>query len=371
MKVAVAGWFGSDNWGDELLLDTTRALLIARLPGAELVVLCPDPVVVRRRHGLAAEAFPTIRPLRSLVARTRRTMAVLRSCDALIIGPGTVFQERSPALRWPGTLPLLIRLVVLARLCRTPVFLFGVGVREGGTRVGAVAVRLIGRLCTGLFVRDPGTAARFGRRADVIGDVAMAAVLAPPSTRLADGSSRLLISLRPLEPGTERALAQVLVATVESHCRAGGTARFLAMSRGHSATGEDDLGVHDRYFGPSTPAVPVVGPASTFADIVGTLVDEIAASDVLVATRLHAAVLGVVLGVPVVAIAYEQKVRVTMDGLGLGDWVLPVDCSRDELADLIGRRGSAPGVEAAVEAVRSEQAARIGAAMDSIVARIG
>jgi colanic acid/amylovoran biosynthesis protein len=51
------------------------------------------------------------------------------------------------------------------------------------------------------------------------------------------------------------------------------------------------------------------------------LLDALGAFDLVVATRMHMAILALVAGVPVFPIAYEFKTRELFDRLGLGEWV--------------------------------------------------
>ncbi|MGH2381599.1 MAG: polysaccharide pyruvyl transferase family protein, partial [Candidatus Limnocylindria bacterium] len=78
----------------------------------------------------------------------------------------------------------------------------------------------------------------------------------------------------------------------------------------------------------------------------------------LITVRLHGLLLGALAGVPSVPVAYDDKVHVAADRLGLGDLVVPlVDVSS---VDLLQRLGAAGAVErratvrARVDALRSE-----------------
>src|SRR6185437_5550015 len=181
-------------------------------PACEVTVMCAGPERVTELHGLAAVCFPTIRPVRSLTARWTSAARTIRTSDVVVLGPGTVFQERSHTLRRPGTLPLLIRLIILSFAVRTPVVIFGAAVREGGSRIGNRALKTAGMLCRDMWVRDDASAAVFGRRARVIGDVATAATFDEMvrDHEREDVTGNIVFSVRPVAKPGEAHLAAVV-----------------------------------------------------------------------------------------------------------------------------------------------------------------
>lgn len=55
------------------------------------------------------------------------------------------------------------------------------------------------------------------------------------------------------------------------------------------------------------------------------LIDAYAGFDAVVATRMHAAILALCAGTPVLPIAYEFKTRALFEGMGLGEWVTDIE----------------------------------------------
>src|SRR5271154_6588224 len=103
-KITIAGWFGSGNFGDELLLHSLLSIVARADPSSAVVVLCPDPDHVRLLHGCEAMSLPALRgSTHKQRVGVRRALSQSR---AVLLGPGTIFQERSDVLRWPGTLPM-------------------------------------------------------------------------------------------------------------------------------------------------------------------------------------------------------------------------------------------------------------------------
>jgi polysaccharide pyruvyl transferase WcaK-like protein len=329
MKHGIVGWFGSDNLGDEILLHALIDRVAAADPEASFVVFCPDPRRVTEVHGVAAVAMPR---LRGSAAARRAANATIAGCDVLFLGPGTVFQERSPNLRWPGTLPLFARIVATARRAGTLVVPVGVGVREGGTALGRRLLRSIGAASHAIGARDRRSADLLSPRATVIGDLAYAV---PVPTVEPAGAHRFALSLRPLAPATADRLGAAVSACVRRLNADGWSGAFLPMALGRGARGEDDrdvrlaepLGLVEN---PLTRAGNGVRPAGLAAGLDEWL-RALGRHDLVVATRLHAAVMAIAVGVPTVAIAYERKVGDSLTDLGLERFVVGPDVDGDAL----------------------------------------
>ena len=91
LRIALAGWYGSDNLGDEMILGCMAAALRAR--GAEPVAVSIDPERTAAVHGVEAVAHRS--PLDG--AALRRS---LRSAHAMVLSGGVVQSETSPWNMW-------------------------------------------------------------------------------------------------------------------------------------------------------------------------------------------------------------------------------------------------------------------------------
>ena len=91
LRIALAGWYGSDNLGDEMILSCMAAALRAR--GVEPVAVSIDPERTVAVHGV--EAVPHRSPLGS--AALRRS---LRRSHAMVLSGGVVQSETSPWNMW-------------------------------------------------------------------------------------------------------------------------------------------------------------------------------------------------------------------------------------------------------------------------------
>ena len=91
LRIALAGWYGSDNLGDEMILSCMAAALRAR--GVKPVAVSIDPERTVSVHGI--EAVPHRSPLGS--AALRRS---LRGSHAMVLSGGVVQSETSPWNMW-------------------------------------------------------------------------------------------------------------------------------------------------------------------------------------------------------------------------------------------------------------------------------
>lgn len=67
------------------------------------------------------------------------------------------------------------------------------------------------------------------------------------------------------------------------------------------------------------------------------IVDLLQKTDLLVATRLHSAILGLLSGIPVLTIAYQPKTKAVMEWLGLGDFSVDIsDLGHEKILTRLG-----------------------------------
>lgn len=150
MKIVLAGYYGFNNVGDELLLEAVLNGVRKRLPAAQAIVLSNAPERTSADHGVPS------------LSRWNPA-AVIRAvgrADRLMFGGGGIFQDRTSK----RSLLYYSGLVVLARALRTPVVLCAVGVdtlsRFGSRRALRWA---LGRRGVAIGVRDSASAVALGQ----------------------------------------------------------------------------------------------------------------------------------------------------------------------------------------------------------------
>ncbi|HWQ75767.1 MAG TPA: polysaccharide pyruvyl transferase CsaB [Syntrophomonas sp.] len=114
MKIALSGYYGFDNAGDEALLLAIRSSLESLAPDCEFVVFSGNPAKTRRLHNI--RAVYNMNPW--AVARE------LLTSDLLISGGGSIFQDVTSS----RSLLYYISVVLLARMLGKPVVFYAQGV---------------------------------------------------------------------------------------------------------------------------------------------------------------------------------------------------------------------------------------------------
>ena len=294
MRIALSGYYGFGNAGDEAVLSATIAELRARLPDCEPVVFSNDPEATTAAHQV--EAAPRW-PLGSVTA-------TLRECDLLLSGGGTLLQDAT-SLR---SLMYYVAVTRAARRVGTPYAIFAQGIGPLRSWTGRRLAAGCLRGASAITVRDADSA-EFAVRLGVPGISVQTA--ADPA-----------LLLRPVRSErTEAALARVpegvplvgLVvrrwpggnAAAEAIAEVGGMARerwgatIMIMPFQHP----DDLGVSEglaEALPGATLLLDQLAPAELMT-IIGQL-------DLLVAMRLHALIFAATTQVPAVGVSYDPKV---------------------------------------------------------------
>ncbi|MGW0231316.1 polysaccharide pyruvyl transferase CsaB [Actinopolymorpha singaporensis] len=318
MRIALLGYFGFGNAGDEAILAAEIAALrsafaaeapaglpVGGSPGeAEptFVVISGDPDHTRRTHGVDA------------VSRTdvRAVLAALRGSDALVAGGGSLLQDVTsarPVAFYAGTM-------LAARAVGTPVFVYAQGLGPVRRPVNRALTGAALRASRYVALRDADSAAladRLGvRDVDLVPDpvlgVDLSAGRVPP---LGGERPRLAVALRPWA-GSERWLPAVRSALVELSADAdvvlvpfhagqdGDLARDLARDLAHDL---DD-------------GVEVVAGRPAGADGHRAALEAVAGATAVLGMRLHALIAAAGAGRPFVALSYDPKVTAFADRVG-------------------------------------------------------
>ena len=313
-RVLVCAWAGSTNLGDELVL--AGVLVRLRGAGAVPVVLSRDPAATTRDHAVQA------------VAR-RDLLGAVRSCDAVVLGGGGLLQDVTSS--W--NLPYHLAPVAAALAAGLPVVGLGLGAgplrtRGGRAQVGGLLPRL-----REVAVRDAGSAEvlrGLGVPTSVTADAAWAGL---PARDLPGQATHDVVAVCPrrvahphglarLAPvGAARRLRRVRARWRRGRADGRGEDEEQRLSRSAGALADlvAATGLRLRLValdtaadGPECDALADRLPGSVEAEVVrpsrAAVRDVVGGARLVVATRLHGAVLGLADGRPVVALAYDPKV---------------------------------------------------------------
>jgi colanic acid/amylovoran biosynthesis protein len=282
------------------------------------------------RH-LAAARLPTPRGDRLLTADERTSIAAIRDADLLAYAGGTSIIETYYVR------PKLHELRV-AKALGTPVVLMPASMGPYTDEHVAAEVRRVVDDATLVLLRDDRSRQHLADigclmiNVQVVPDVVFWAARDAAVDRLRTGHlpdvMNVVVSVRDIAKfgrGETDAYRQAVADLVTELVRAGSRVRFLSTCQGVEGYRYDDSAV----------AVDIAGrlPADVADQVVvdrdwHTLEEMragFAAADLVVGTRMHACIMALDVGTPVLPIAYEFKTHEVMKQLGLGELVVDID----------------------------------------------
>jgi polysaccharide pyruvyl transferase CsaB len=323
LRIAIVGYYGFGNLGDEAVLWAMRTHLVERLPGASLCVLSADPEATRATHGVDAVHRRDLRALGRL----------FRSADLVCSGGGSVFQDitswRSPVV--------YAALHELSRLSRhTLVYSQGVGPLQ---RVfSRWLTRRAMNVAERITVRDDDSATLLRelgvtRPIEVTCDPAFG--LDPPADRRRQTADRrppmIGVSIRSW-PGPW--MGPLLQGLRQAQQRTGAPMKVVCLHpRLDSEVSQrlaDELGNAE-----------VVVPAEPL-DAVAAMGDVA----LLVGMRLHALIFAAAYGKPVVALAYDPKVTALARAFGAPSLIPNDSLTADSVLNAVVSTWQDPAAEA-------------------------
>ena len=354
-RIAIAGWFGSDNLGDELILRSLVQGLRER--GAEPLAITIDEARTGRDHDI--ESVTHRGP-----SQSRALRRVLRDADGLAIAGGVIQSETSP---W--NIPFhTSRLRAAAPGC--PMAAVGMGVGHVRGPIGrSLSRRSLGRL-RHIVVRDTDSAQRL--RSWGIGDAVVGAdpviALQPPPV---EPEETMCVILRPAnrrgprtaagkaKNATRQAAAIDRIArSIDEAATATGLApRFVAFQASRDGPLHEEV------------ARRLKTPAEMVTPTLHTVLNEVGRSRVVVTMRYHGAVAALLHDRPAVLLNYSPK----MASLGgeAGGWAPLLDPDRSEAGQLsaaVSDALAATGRVAVARAGLRDRLAANAAALDELAA---
>lgn len=310
MRVAVAGWIGSANAGDNLIFAALRRKLLAR--GTRITAVSTHPA---RTADAQVEAIDH--------RELGRIFRVIRDSDALIFGGGGLLQDQTSSFN----LPYHLSRIAMARTVGTPFAVVGIGAGPLRTAAGRWQVRHALRGATGISARDEGSQALL-RSLGVSGvrlSADLALSLTAPDTPPADVICACLRPWRAARgwfPVGTRAHADITDETMVSRLAAGldeaSTRTGLPVRLVALQAGWDDL-LHQRVASRMSRSVELAPPATTPDGVL----TQIAASRIVVAMRYHAGIAAMLASRPAVLIGYDPKLDGLASALGKAGSLLP------------------------------------------------
>jgi polysaccharide pyruvyl transferase WcaK-like protein len=367
-RIVLLGGFGTGNIGNEASLAVALSEFRRLAPGAELVVVCPGPEDVRRRHRVPAVSLHMRpqplgaslrwRPARlgaRVIGELVRWIRVFRfvRTASMVVVPGTgMLDDYSVG---PLDMPYdLLGWSAVTRVARRPFAFVAVGAGPIGNPTSARAMRLAARLATSVSYRDE-ISLQFmeglGRdtSADRVTNDVVFGLEPPgaPSPRL-DVSS-LSVGLGVMTYGGwsgamageiyDRYVA-LLTGVVTRLVGDGHHIRFLVGRASDSIAVEDVIrsclsnGVDRDHL--------VFAPVEDF----GGLLAEIGSTDVVIATRYHNLIGALLMNRSAISLGYADKNRALLERFGLGGLSHPLETADATwVLDCLGTLRDLRGVE--------------------------
>lgn len=140
MKIALSGYYGFDNAGDEALLAAITSSIRKLAPQAQFVVFSGSPRQTALLHRVKAVYY--MNPF--------KVFWQLLTSDLLISGGGSIFQDVTSA----RSLPYYISVVALAKLLGRPVIFYAQGVGPINLKLSRWLMRLIANKVDLITLRD-------------------------------------------------------------------------------------------------------------------------------------------------------------------------------------------------------------------------
>ncbi|MDR1615480.1 MAG: polysaccharide pyruvyl transferase CsaB [Syntrophomonadaceae bacterium] len=140
MKIALSGYYGFDNAGDEALLAAITGSIRKHNPNTDFVVFSGNPAGTTSAHHIQSVYY--LNPLKVL-------RELIRS-DLLISGGGSIFQDVTSG----RSLPYYISVVALAKFLRKPVIFYAQGVGPINRPLSKFLMRKIANKVDMITLRD-------------------------------------------------------------------------------------------------------------------------------------------------------------------------------------------------------------------------
>lgn len=293
MKVVISGYYGFDNAGDELILESIIRELRTRNKHVDITVLSIAPERTAQAHHVKS------------VSRWNpaKVLAVLRKADVLISGGGGLFQDDTGS----ASLYYYLAVILLARLLKKKVFLWAVGVNDLRRHNRLITARVLS-LAHAITVREKDSfelLKEWGCPIKKIEVVADPVLLKDVSVvRLQDEKPRIAFILRP--PRHARGTAEIFAKLADAlHQRLNAQITFVPFHI------EQDL----RY------SLSVMEAMKTPARMVqwntlAELGDAMRKTDLVISQRLHGLILAALHGVPLIGVSDDPKIDRFLKELG-------------------------------------------------------
>jgi len=306
-RIAISGYYGYDNSGDEAVLQSIIIALRAEGEQAGIqvipVVLSANPEQTARQY--AVEAVHRM--------RIGEVIAAIRSCDALISGGGSLLQDATGV----KSIPYYLGIMKLAQWLGKATFVYAQGVGPVQRRLFMPMIRHVFGQAAYISVRDEGSAQLLQRiglgsaAVSVVPDPVMGFPLMPQREAPTTGDAPPVVGVAVRFWRSDRQeLAQL--ADALSRLAAHKRVRLRLLPFHPPYDDEASSYVLERLApGARADASVVHGMDTPLA-----MLEQVASCDLLIAMRLHALIYAATQHVPMLGISYDPKIDQFLHRLG-------------------------------------------------------
>ncbi|HEY7300643.1 MAG TPA: polysaccharide pyruvyl transferase family protein [Xanthobacteraceae bacterium] len=362
-RIALYGHFGVGNLGNECTLQVIIEQIRRRWPDAELRCFCTNPQDVRMRYDIAAFPSEAVNNatsarwsgLRRGIARffriafrriplelihwTKVLCAIWRMDVLIVAGTGIVSDCGCGPLGWPYQ---IFKLSTLASLCRVRVAFLNVGVGPLRHPLSRWFIKSSLPLAHQRSYRDRASkqyleTIGFNTDGDfVYPDVAFGLLPGSPASAVSAHERRIVgLGLKDYGPGLERKASKafeeylntmaIFVAWLQQH---GYGVRLLIGDIQYDTTVVEQFVriLRSRHIPTNAPLL-IAEPAQSVPE----LLCQIAETDVVISSRYHNLVLGLVYNKPIIALSDHAKLESLATDLGLARYLLPLTTLRPDI----------------------------------------
>ena len=342
VRVVVYGWFGAQNFGDDLLLELVHARVRERYPSAEVLVIGANPYQIRVQHGLEATE----------PHQKHRICEWLDGAAALIYCGGLMFDD--PLGQTAGEAELAFdpwidpagqaAICSLARMYDVPTYFLGIGGGPMDTPAMQRYAKLMSAVGAYFLTRDQNTSdlllaagvgprqvssyadLSFGAKRYVDKHVAFLDSEEAWRWLKAQGRPYLVVSLRSCHRNPPD-LASRVAQTLDGVCeRRDVSVLYLPLDA-------DDVGIQRQAFDlmEHKERAYLIGQRPTVETILG----YISRSSATLSMRLHCSLLHMVLGRPAVGLNYNDKIEAQFTAIGQEGRLLSLNASAKDMSALL------------------------------------
>lgn len=342
VRVVLYGWFGAQNFGDDLLLELVHARVRERYPSAEVLVIGANPHQTRVQHGLEATE----------PHQKHRICEWLDGAAALIYCGGLMFDD--PLGQTAGEAELAFdpwidpagqaAICSLARMYDVPTYFLGIGGGPMDTPAMQRYAKLMSAVGAHFLTRDHNTSDLLLASGADPGQVGSYADLSFGAKRYVDrhvafldseeawrwlqaqGRSYLVVSLRSCHRNPPDLASRVAQALDDMCERRDMSVLYLPLDT-------DDVGIQRQAFDlmEYKERAYLIGQRP----MVETILGYISSSSATLSMRLHCSLLHMVLGRPAIGLNYNDKIEAQFTAIGQEGRLLSLDASAKDMSALL------------------------------------